>query len=238
METKLNYLQDTYQYQGDAKIINASQDEKGPYVIFDQTIFYPQGGGQPSDTGMIEVSGENIEIKKVRTVGDEIRHYISGALPEFKEQKVHQAINLDKRILHARYHSAGHLISKVVAELSPSLRAVKGHHFPGEAYVEFLLKGPKVDLDQESLESALSEQIAADIPLKAQMISGDEFAERFKDLPYDVPKDKQLRIVSIGETSIDPCGGTHVKSLGELGAIKITRIKLKKGRVKISYEVV
>ena len=72
MNTVLEYLDNTYLYQSTAKVVRVGEAEKGKYFVLDKTIFYPQGGGQPSDTGYVEASGENrqfisLDLKMVRS---------------------------------------------------------------------------------------------------------------------------------------------------------------------------
>ncbi len=75
MATKLVYLDDTYKFTDQAQVEYLANDERGQYCVLDQTIFYPQGGGQPSDTGFFEAKAVQMPISFVCFVEGEVRHY-------------------------------------------------------------------------------------------------------------------------------------------------------------------
>ena len=81
--TKLLYLDDSYIFESKATITGKMVDEKGPYILLDQTIFYPQGGGQPSDQGIIQGDGFQLEITFVRQFEDKIFHYLNKDFDKF-----------------------------------------------------------------------------------------------------------------------------------------------------------
>src|SRR5439155_19936212 len=123
------------------------KDENGDYVIFDRTIFHPQGGGQPDDQGHFELKNKQFIIKKLsapRNPDEEpylIKHYYEKDdlfnMEEQVNQMVLQKINMETRKLYARYHSAGHLLSNAVNKLHPEIDGCNGNHFPKTAFVIF-----------------------------------------------------------------------------------------------------
>ncbi len=133
------YLNNTYLFEHSTTISDFGVDEKGAYLLLQETIFYPQGGGQPSDQGTITVADAVIPVNYVRQIEQEIRHYMpsdisaSGLVNAAAEIKIDPA----RRLLNARYHTAAHLLSNIAEEMHSDLKAVKGHSFPGEGYVEF-----------------------------------------------------------------------------------------------------
>jgi alanyl-tRNA synthetase len=141
---------------------------------------------------------------------------------------------------NARYHTAGHLIGTVGEMMYPAMRAVKGHSFPGEAYVEFALDNPLSSqiIESSQLESSLNQIIVENHILSVFDIDPLCFEEKFYKLSYSIPKDKKFRAVQIGHLPPVPCGGTHVASLAELGRISITKIKTKSAVTRISSEVI
>jgi len=232
------YLQNTYLFEADARIVECKKDEKSAsYILLGRTIFYPQGGGQPTDHGIIV--GENFEctINNVRQVQDEIRHYIADNfnvqdLPENCDVKC--IIDKDRRLLNARYHTAGHLLGNIVEELYPNLKAQKCHAFPGEAHIEF--RGdeiPNEELLQESLQNTITQSLAT----KIFEIDRDAFEAIYYKLPYEIPGNKKFRAVQIGNYPPIPCGGTHLASINEIGEIILGKIKSKNEILKISFGV-
>lgn len=233
--TKKLYLQDTYQFDFEGLIQEAEKDEKGLFIILDQTAFYPQGGGQPSDHGLIKNDHFEANVLHVTQHGDQIRHYIEPIATELlAAQKVYGFVDQKRRLTNARYHTAGHLLSNIVEILNPKLKAVKGHSFPFEAYVEF--QGNEV-IDVETLQNRMNEAIARDDKTKIFEIDPLGFEKQFYKLPYIIPDNKKFRVMQIGNMSPVPCGGTHLSSIGEIGLIKINKIKNKNSILRVSYEV-
>jgi alanyl-tRNA synthetase len=232
------YLQDTYLFEFDAHIIESKKDENGAsYILLDRTIFYPQGGGQPTDHGII--AGENFKctINNVRQVNDEICHYITNDL-NAKDLPEHCAVKCisdkDRRVLNARYHTAGHLLGNVVEEMYKSLKAQKCHAFPGEAHIEF--RGDEIP-NKELLRESLQNTIAKNLQTKIFEIDRDEFESTYYKLPYEIPENKKFRAMQIGNYPPIPCGGTHLASTSEIGEIILSKMKVKNGILKISFGV-
>jgi alanyl-tRNA synthetase len=232
------YLENAYLFESDAHIIECKKDEKdASYILLDRTIFYPQGGGQPCDHGIIVEENFEYTIDNVRQVNDEIRHYIADDLNAKdlpKNCAVKCFIDKDRRLLNARYHTAGHLLGNIVEELYPNLKAQKCHAFPGEAYIEF--RGneiPSEELLRESLQNAITKNLAT----KIFEIDCDAFESTYYKLPYEIPGNKKFRVMQIGDYPPIPCGGTHLASTSEIVEIILSKMKVKNRILKISFGV-
>jgi alanyl-tRNA synthetase len=233
--TKKLYLQGTYQFDFESLIQEVGKDEKGIFIILDQTAFYPQGGGQPSDHGVIKNDHFEANVIHVAQHGEQIRHYIEPIATEaLVAQKVYGAVDQKRRLTNARYHTAGHLLSNIVEILNPKLKAIKGHSFPGEAYVEF--QGDEA-IDVGVLQNTINEAITRDDKTTIFEIDPKAFEKQFYKLLYSIPDNKKFRVMQIGDMLPIPCGGTHLSSIGEIGLMKINKIKNKNGILRISYEV-
>lgn len=233
--TELMYLRNPQLFEAEANITFLGSDERGDYIVLDKTPFYPQGGGQPSDEGKLHLQGLTYQIHSVRIVEKSVRHYMH-KIPQLPIQNlpVKLVVDAKKRKIHSRYHTAGHLLSHVVEESMPFLKAVKGHQFPGEAYIEFLGDGIKESSFADAIREKLEKAIAANFSVQTFNLDLDAVL----NCPTTLPQNKELRACKIGHYKAIPCGGTHVSSLFDLISVVITRIKTKKDRVKISYEVV
>jgi alanyl-tRNA synthetase len=137
-------------------------------------------------------------------------------------------------MLASKYHTAGHLVSSVVEEIAPSLKATKCHAFPGEAYVEFPQVSPVPDA--LSIQNRLSEIQKLGAETKTFDISAEDFEKIFYRLPYNIPGRQTFRVLQIGEYPPVPCGGTHVKNTSEIGDITI-KVNSRKGTIKVSYSL-
>jgi alanyl-tRNA synthetase len=237
METGQLYLTDTYLFEEEAEVVGHGHDERGrSYIILNQTIFYPQGGGQPCDHGTIRNDSSLISIVEVRgSPRGEILHYSNSDIPEISPGSVVRCIIDEKRrMMNARYHTAGHLVSSIVEEVVPHLKATKCHAFPGEAYVEFPQgsEEPNADVVQSKLLAILK----TGAETKIFDISAEDFEKTFYKLPYDIPGRETFRVLQIGQYPPVPCGGTHIGNVSEIGDITI-KVNSRKGTIKVSYSL-
>jgi Ser-tRNA(Ala) deacylase AlaX len=234
--TNLLYLNDTYLFETEAKFIELRENEKGTAVILDQTIFYPQGGGQPADTGKI-ISGSNVfTVTDVRL--DEqgiVWHFGTFTTNSFnKGDEVSLQIDKDKRLLNARLHSAGHLLDCAVSKLHiQSLKPTKGFHFPQGPYVEY----DGVVEDNQALIPVLEKTINELIEENLHTASEDLSPEEAKTQGIWAPPGKSARVVRFRGYEHCGCGGTHINNASEIGKIQIRKIKSKKGTTRISYAI-
>ena len=227
--TKLLYLSDTYIFSGTATILEAGMNDYGEYIVLDQTIFYPQWGGQPSDTGTISSDDTLFEVNMVRF--DEhgiVYHYWSSLKGEsIKWMNVTLKIDGERRIIHARTHSAGHLIDIAIKNIWLSLTPSKWYHFSDGPYVEYswTLREP-IDTLIPKLQSELDHLIEIDIRV---IVTTD------KSVPS--PLGKNPRYVQFDGHTGCGCGGTHLRSSGEIRGITIRKIKMKDGNIRVSYSI-
>jgi alanyl-tRNA synthetase len=233
------YLKDTYLFESDARIVECKKYERDvPYILLNQTIFYAQGGGQPCDHGKIVGTDFEYTVRDVRQIGEEIRHYIElsqSSTQNLPENSVVKCIlDKDRRLLNARYHTAGHLLGNVVEELYPDLKAQKCHAFPGEAYIEF--RGDEMP-NEESLRESLRNATTENLLTKIFETDHRQFESTYYKLPYEIPETKKFRVMQIGNYPPIPCGGTHVRSTGEIAEIMLKKMKQKNGLLKISFGV-
>ena len=193
-----------------ARVVNCLSEADGRYAIeLDRTLFHPQGGGQPADRGWIA----DLAVEGVVSRGDSVAHIVSQPLPP---GEVPIRIDAESRRLHARLHSAGHVLAQ--AGEQSGWQPMKGHHWPGESRIIFAV-GANGGLPEAS---ALLEKVAA---------------WQAENLPLQVAFADGLRQVGFGDMQSYPCGGTHVASLSELGKIVINQVKMKKGQIIVSYTV-
>jgi Ser-tRNA(Ala) deacylase AlaX len=235
--TKLKYLENTYNFETQAKVIDISALEDGrTAVLLDETIFYPQGGGQPCDTGIISTDDSLFKVTDVRMDKEgnvlHIGTHEKGKLSSGELVKL--SIDRERRIKNAKAHSAGHLIDCAIIKLGSALNPTKGYHFPEGPNVEY--EG-QIDNSQETIKK-IQELVDELCTQKINIISQELSREEATKQNLFVPTGKGARIISFEGFSGCGCGGTHVRNSGEIGKIIIRKIKTKSGITKISYEVV
>ncbi|AVJ20125.1 alanyl-tRNA editing protein [Serratia rhizosphaerae] len=202
------YHSDALQLQ--AQVLACQPLEDGNYALeLDATLFHPQGGGQPADGGTL--NGE--PLLRLVPRGEDILHVVARPQPP-------GAIDIEVdgrlRVLHARWHSAGHLIGYLGE--TQGWRPVKAHHWPGEGRITFMPGDGVKALEQAWLQEALTRLIAADLPRRQRQENG-------------------VRQVGFGDLPAYGCGGTHVRSLAELGEVTISALKMKKGQLVVYYDL-
>ncbi len=233
----LHYLCDTDKTKLMARVIGVGEDSKGSYLSLDETIFYPQGGGQPADQGIIKTESEVLPIHFAGFAEEAVRHYTTA--PVFENligQSVLCEVDRDRRYLHARYHTAGHMLADVVTNIYPQVRAMKGHQFPSEAYVEFI-GAPADPMDIQTIQEKFIDCMRDKLHVHVYEMEKKEYEGKYGVLPYPTPNDKPFRVVGIGSFPPVPCGGTHVKNTVDIGPIKIRKIINKQDRIKVSYDL-
>lgn len=201
---------------------NILTNETVHWVCFNETIFHPQGGGQPSDQGSISGLPVQKVVKSLtnpkNTFQFNILHYFYTD-PKFEfGQKVLMEIDKDKRIQHMKLHSGGHAIARVTEACFPGLKVTNGHHFPGEARVTF-----------EASQYPDKEKILAKIQKELNLLIA-------KKIPSRIVSEKEESFHVIEGFPPMGCGGTHVANLEELANITITNIKTSKKKLHIFYQ--
>jgi len=237
MTAKL-FLENPYQTSFEATV--TAVGENG--VQFDKTIFYATSGGQPGDTGVLVVSNQNIPVVTTKK-GDGLED-IWHVLPEGTSlnigDKVSGKIDWATRHKHMRMHTCLHLLcSLIVGNVTGgSIGADKGR-------LDFDL--PAGALDKDELNTKLNALIAADHPVSTEWITDAELDANptlIRTMSVKPPSGGgRVRLVRIGthENTVDlqPCGGTHVKSTGEIGLVSIVKIENKgkqNRRISVVFE--
>lgn len=245
--TKLLYLEDWNQLNGSAKVIEVTTYQDKPFggaqgkpaIVLDQTIFYPQGGGQPCDTGIINSTAGEFMITAVRCNDGIVYHmgqFTSGTISA--GETVTMTVDKDRRALHSRLHSGGHLLDMAVLALKLNWIPGKGYHFPEGPYIEYA--GNLDGLDKEKIKADMEAQcaklIAANTATSIRFMPKEEMHEVCHHVPDYLPEGKPARVVMYGNFGV-PCGGTHVNSLGEIGAVTIRKIRQDGANIRVAYDV-
>lgn len=231
-KTKLEYLLNTYQFVSESTLKSCESDEKGKFLIFESTIFHPQGGGQPSDAGSVtlkEDSNRLFAIKSACIHEGVVKHYLDQT-EEDLESLIGKIfilkIDENKRMDNAKSHSAGHIISSITESIDKRLHAKKSYHFPDGPNIEF--NGIELNCDKDEFKIKVQEEINQVLKQGAKIqtwISKEENEEKFS----------KMRFVQIEGYEPRPCGGTHLKNANELKTILIKKISMSKDSLKVSY---
>jgi alanyl-tRNA synthetase len=211
-ETKRLYLDDPYQVEFEARIMERRTQAKKPAVLLDQTCFYPESGGQPQDRGWID------SVKVVGVFEDDSRiiHLLE---KDIQAESIKGKIDWDIRFDHMQQHSGQHILSQCFHEL---LEAETLAFHLGEAYSTLEMDLRKVsEEDLERVETRANEIVYQDREVKIHSLPEDKVGS----LPLRRPPKKKgfIRVVEVSDFDYSACGGTHVRRTGEVGLIKILR---------------
>ncbi|CZT25638.1 probable alanyl-tRNA synthetase [Ramularia collo-cygni] len=232
------------------KALSKQSQEDDHVVITDETIFHPQGGGQPSDEGVMEgESGDKFDVHLVRMAATEpnlVFHFGRFQTPSsifHPGQKITQNIDAEKRLLYSRYHSAGHVLGAAVRHTLehsvPGFDEIKASHFPDSASCEFtgLIEGKWKD----DIQKLVDTYIEKDMPIEIDWWDEADFkANHLERLTPDrkamgMDDSEKFRVVKIVGAETYPCGGTHVDSTKLCGTTQVKKISRSKGTSRVSY---
>ncbi len=239
MATHLIYMEDFNLLEAKAKVESVLKENDRDVVVLDQTIFYPQGGGQPFDQGVIESSGGKFLVEEVRFVEGVVKHIGKFESGNFSSgEEVRLVVDKERRDLNSRNHSAGHLVDMAVKEIGLTWIPGKGYHFPDGPYVEYMgsLEGMDKDKVKADMDAALARFIAEGRETKVLFMNKEEMASVCNFVPTNIPEGKPGRVVMYGDFGV-PCGGTHVKNISDIKGMTIRKIKQEGPNVRVAYEV-
>jgi misacylated tRNA(Ala) deacylase len=221
--TEQLFREDSYLKECEATVV----DSRDNTIVTDRTVFYPVGGGQPGDTGEICWDGGDAKVIDTR-YGDKgaIRHVVEeGAELPAVGATVTASLDWDRRYLHMRMHTALHLLGSVLR-----YGVTGGNISATKSRLDFDMEDT---VDKEQVTADIRALVAGDHPVTCRWISDEELAaqpELVRTMSVQPPKGAgRVRLVDIENVDLQPCGGTHLKSSGEVGEIRIGKVE-KKGR--------
>lgn len=235
-KTKLLYLADAYLKDSKAKITKVEKVGDQYAVTLNQTIFYPQGGGQTSDKGTITGLNGSLRVDHVVYHDGTPQHFgkITGNLA--KGELITCTLDWDRRYQNMQLHTAGHLLDEAVKAFLPEHLGIDGMHgISHKNYVEF--KGFIDTTHQELIQDLINQLISDNLSITSRMVTFQEIEKEGIVLPFELPKNKPLRLIQIGDHAPVPDGGTQLKSTSECWPIVITEFTYTQGNTFIHYTV-
>lgn len=221
---ELLYLQDAYMKEFDATISSISD---GKFVVLDKTAFYPNAGGQAYDTGILKTDdGVEYPVVYVGKCDGKISHQIDcEGRPELKEgMSVHGTIDWIRRYKLMRSHTAAHVVSAVIAN-DTGAQIHGNSKTPEKVRIDFNLEIFDKEymrelIDRSNMIIAKHLDVKTYFSDKEELASNPEMMKLAKGLPDGV---KEVRIVDIDGFDKQPCGGTHIKNLSEIGRLEFLK---------------
>jgi misacylated tRNA(Ala) deacylase len=223
------FREDSYLNDCEATVVAVNSDGG---IVLDRTVFYAASGGQPADRGVLTTSaGVEIAIANV-TYTDagktEIAHFPAKGIPAAIEVGDTVRATIDWPLRHARMrmHTALHLLSAVLP-----YPVTGGSVGEAESRLDFDI--PEAGLDKDAITAKLAEMIGTDAAVSSRWITDAELEASpalVKTMSVKPPRGTgRVRLIEIAGLDLQPCGGTHVRSTTEIGAVRVTQIE-KKGK--------
>ena len=222
MTEKLFYT-DSHLQEFTAEVVSCRPCDNGYEAVLSRTAFFPEGGGQAADTGVID----GIRVYDVQEKGEQIFHYLEGELEEGKT--VTGQIDWDKRFSRMQQHSGEHIVSGIVHARFGYDNV--GFHLNDELCT-LDLSGPLTKEELREVENAANEAVFANVPVQISYPS----KEKLKTLDYrsKIEIDGQVRIVTIPGYDVCACCAPHVNFTGEIGLVKLVQSQNYKGGIRIT----
>jgi alanyl-tRNA synthetase len=231
--TKLLYYQDESIRHFQAKVLRTVE---GKYVILDQTAFYPRGGGQEPDTGEIE----GVKVVEVTKQADVVVHKIEigGRIPAEK-QTINGKVNARRRDLITKHHTATHILNSASRNTLGSW-VWQNSAFKEENYgrLDITHHSTLTREEVKNIERTANRVIRENYPVIIRTYDRGDAEQQFSFRIYQggVVPTSNVRIVNINGWDIEACGGTHVKSSGEIGLVKIVKSeRIQDGVVRLEF---
>jgi misacylated tRNA(Ala) deacylase len=222
--TELIFRDDGYRRSCNARVTSA--DRRG--IRLDRTVFYPMGGGQPGDTGVLRLaSGPVLTIVDTikGALPNEVIHVPApgSALPETGTEVVAE-IDWERRYRLMRMHTSLHLLCSIVPGA-----VTGGQVSDGRGRLDFDVPGSS--MDKEAIATRLNALITEARPVGPRWITDEELAaqpELVRTMSVKPPSGMgQVRLMEIAGVDLQPCGGTHIRNTAEIGAVAVTKIENK-----------
>lgn len=213
------YLKDSYKKELETKVKKVNERE----IILDETIFYPESGGQAFDTGKIFMNGEKFDIIEVKKREGKVVHTVNKEGLK-NEDKVKCIIDWERRYKLMRSHTAVHIFCAIVNKETGAL--ITGNSITTDKIrIDLNLEIFNREIAEEYVEKA-NKAISRNLDVDIYEITREELEENSsmiklaKGLPDFI---KEVRIVKIGDVDEQPDGGTHVKNTNEVGKLELIK---------------
>jgi alanyl-tRNA synthetase len=226
------YYTDSFLTEFDAQVVDLVTAPR-PAVVLDRTAFYPTSGGQVFDTGWLEANGNRLAVVEVAEQDDRILHYTEAAPADLAVGAgVHGSVDVARRRDHMQQHSGQHVLSAAFIRLF-EMPTVSFHMGDEACTIDLDAKSATAE-QVEQAENLANQVVMEDRPVEIRFVSQEE--ARGLGLRKLPPVEReQLRLIEIRDFDLTACGGTHVRSTGQIGAILLRKTEKVRQGVRVEF---
>ena len=230
------YYEDQNRMEFEAVVLDVFEREEGYDVVLDQTMFYPEGGGQPADHGTLSTDDVTADVTDIQQVGDVIVHRTDE--DPGKGEFVRGQVDSRRRRQHMRHHTATHLVGHAARQvLGDHIRQAGAQKSTDSARID-LKHYESVSREQiEDIEHLANELVMENVPVEQEWVDRNEAEAEYGFDIYQggIPEGEQIRLIH-AEADTQACGGTHVSRTGDVGAINILGTeRIQDGVIRFTY---
>jgi alanyl-tRNA synthetase len=225
------YYHDSFLYEFDARVVESLTLEGKHAVVLDRTVFYPTSGGQVHDTGKLLAGGREVPVTEVVDEDNgRILHFV--AEPLAAGIAVHGNVDAERRRDHVQQHSGQHVLSAAFVRLF-NMPTVSFHMGTESCTIDLETQGLSA-MQAEKAERLANEITLEDRPVSIRFVALEEARQLgLRKLPPKQTGD--LRLIDITDFDLTACGGTHVRSSGQIGSILLRKIEKVKQGVRVEF---
>jgi Ser-tRNA(Ala) deacylase AlaX len=221
------FERDPYLIELSVRVVEVGVECGQPWAVLDDTVLYPEGGGQPADRGVLG----GVRVLDVQSVAGAVRHFLASPV---SEGKVDLHLDWDRRFDHMQQHTAQHLLTAVAADRL-GWETTAFHLGPETCDIE-LATASITPADLGRLEADVASEIRAARPVTVRRVRRDEMASlpvRTRGLPEGHEGD--VRLVEIEGIDLNTCGGTHLRATSEIEALKLVGTERLRGGTRLFF---
>jgi len=220
---RLYYVHDKDDLSFDAEILEVINN----HIVLNKTLFYPEGGGQPADSGILVFNDRSVDVLDVKSIEGVIIHKVSDTSFFKKGMVVKGIVDFETRLAYTKHHTATHIV------LEAAKHILGGHVWQAGAQKEKdrarldISHYKKIGEDEiKNIELVANKIVMSNVKVECYWMDRVEAEKKYGFSLYQggVPADDTIRIVKIGD-NVQACAGTHSNFTGEVGFIKITKVE-------------
>ncbi len=235
-ETDRLYYDDQQRFSFEAMVLEVFEREDGYDVVLDQTMFYPEGGGQPADHGTLATDDVTADVLDVQLVGDVVVHRTSA--DPGKGEFVRGQLDTTRRKRLMRHHTATHLVGHAArAVLGEHIRQAGAQKATDSARIDLKHFQSVTDKEVREIEHKANELVMKNATVTQEWLDRNEAEGTYGFDIYQggIPSGEQIRLIH-AEEDTQACGGTHVSSTGDVGAINVLSTeRIQDGVVRFTF---